>query len=301
MRYTSKRCKGARCRLRTGRCPRRAGGRAGRALDRIRRTYSDAPLALKILIVAVCCIVGSPDRNPAGARTPSSPAAGRSGRLARSPSSASRWSRPWRAAAGRPALHLVLLLPVVAAFVAHAGRARPLVRAVPHGRLGRCWLALLPGIALFRLFARRHLLRRPGPGLAARLGRAGLAARQGLAGQQAGGQPAATARRAARSRRPAAGRRASPPAGQARAGLGRPGQPGPVGPQAAGVRPAQAPGQRPSRSRPGRSPHRRRTEPVGQAPAGPGGVPARSPIAPTARSRTRPPSRSRRRWPNSTR
>src|SRR5262249_20179690 len=38
--------------------PGRGPGRS--PLDRIRRTYSEAPLALKIVIVAVCCIVGFP-------------------------------------------------------------------------------------------------------------------------------------------------------------------------------------------------------------------------------------------------
>jgi SpoVK/Ycf46/Vps4 family AAA+-type ATPase len=118
-------------------------------LSRIRRTYNGAPLPVKILILVVCCVVGFPVA------------------LALAPYAIFASSRsPWATASvtlwgvalvsglahGVAAPHYTLLaLPVVVAFASHAGT------------LGRwfvpcrtvAWtivLALLPGLAVFRLF-----------------------------------------------------------------------------------------------------------------------------------------------------
>ena len=127
------------------------------ALDRIRRTFGDAPLPLKILLVVVCCVVGSPVALLAALVL--APYAVISG-------SRSVWATAsvtiWGLALASGLAHgdvthrsagpnyLLLLLVVAVAFAAHAGA------------LGRwfvpcrtvAWtlvLALLPGIVVFRL------------------------------------------------------------------------------------------------------------------------------------------------------
>jgi len=130
-------------------------------LSRIRRTYHDAPLPLKILIVVVCCVVGFPVA------------------LALAPYAIISGSRsPWATvsvmlwgvalvsglAHGLAAPHYTLFaLPFVVALVAHAGTlGRWFVpcRTVAWTLL----LALLPGLAVFRLLGGGKSF--IGPGLA---------------------------------------------------------------------------------------------------------------------------------------
>ena len=126
------------------------------AVTRIRRAYGNAPLPVKILIVIGCCVFSFPLALVALALAPYAVITGN-----RSPwatASVALWGVALVAglAHGDTTSRIVMeLLPVVAAFAAHAGTLGR--------RLAPCrtvtWvlvLALLPGIAAFRLLGHAH-------------------------------------------------------------------------------------------------------------------------------------------------
>jgi SpoVK/Ycf46/Vps4 family AAA+-type ATPase len=184
-------------------------------IDRIRRGYDELPMPLKILIAAICCVILWPI---AIVMAPYSIIAG----------SRSIWATGSVTIVGvvlveglghgAAAPHYTLFaLPILVAFVAHAG---PLGRwRVPCRNVG--WvvlLALLPGIALFRLLD--HGTSFIGPGLAWLLAAVVLGWRLAKAmqdGRQSGPQQQARA----------GGPRT--PAGFAPGTAGRPGSPGQPG------------------------------------------------------------------------
>ncbi len=196
-------------------------------LDRVRHTYSQAPAPLRVLIVVVCCVIGFP------VALVLSPYAIISG-------SRSIWATGSVTIVGLlevsilahgdagPRLTL-LLLPVVVAFVAHAGALGR--RRVPCRTLA--WtllLGLLPGAVVFRyLDSGKSFI---GPGLAWllalivigwRLAKAWQDSRNGGQAEQVrGGGP-------------------MPPRTWAPGQPGQPGQPGGRGAPAAGLGPGQSP------------------------------------------------------------
>jgi SpoVK/Ycf46/Vps4 family AAA+-type ATPase len=130
-------------------------------IDRARRSFDSAPLPMKVLIVVLCCTIGFP---VALVFAPYAVIAG----------SRSMWATGSVTIAGiilvsvlahgaAAPKYALLVLPIVAAFAAHAGalgRWRVPCRTVAWTIL----LALLPGIAVFRALGSRTTL--IGPGLA---------------------------------------------------------------------------------------------------------------------------------------
>jgi SpoVK/Ycf46/Vps4 family AAA+-type ATPase len=128
--------------------PAPSGGPVQRTLDRLRGTYAGLPLPLKILLVAVCCIVGFP---VAILLAPYAVISGGRSIWATGSVAIVGIALVSALAHGAAAPHYALFfLPIAVAFAAHAGA------------LGRCYapcrtvawvipLALLPGIAVFRL------------------------------------------------------------------------------------------------------------------------------------------------------
>src|ERR1700722_11797491 len=195
-------------------------------LARLRRPYDDAPLPLKLLIVAVCCIVGFP------VAIVLAPYAIISG-------SRSSWATgsvtilgiafvtglAHGAAAPR---YTLFLLPVVTAFIAHAGvlgRWYAPCRTVAWTVL----LAVLPGIAVFRLIGGKSFI---APGVAWllaavvvgwRLAKAAQDSRQAGSPQQVRG----SGRMPPTSWVP--GQQAQPRAGAVRGGPASGGRPAPAG------------------------------------------------------------------------
>ncbi len=126
-------------------------GPGGGALDRLRRTYNEAPVPLKILIVTVCCLVGAP------IAILMAPYAIFSG-------SRSMWATASVTIVGLAMVFVIarsggvngphytlVLLPIVTAFIAHAGALGR--RFAPARTLA--WvlgLALFPGLELFQLY-----------------------------------------------------------------------------------------------------------------------------------------------------
>src|SRR5580658_3469821 len=131
-----------------GSLPAPSGGPVQRTLDRLRGTYAGLPLPLKILLVAVCCIVGFP---VAILLAPYAVISGGRSIWATGSVAIVGIALVSALAHGAAAPHYALFfLPIAVAFAAHAGA------------LGRCYapcrtvawvipLALLPGIAVFRL------------------------------------------------------------------------------------------------------------------------------------------------------
>jgi SpoVK/Ycf46/Vps4 family AAA+-type ATPase len=117
-------------------------------LDRLRRTYDDAPLAFKLLIVAVCCIIGFP---VAIVLAPYAIISGSRSIWATGSVTILGIALVSGLAHGNAApRYTLLLLPVLTAFIAHAGvlgRWYVPCRTVAWTVL----LAVLPGIAVFRL------------------------------------------------------------------------------------------------------------------------------------------------------
>jgi SpoVK/Ycf46/Vps4 family AAA+-type ATPase len=117
-------------------------------LDRFRRTYDAAPTPVKFLIVVVCCVVGfpiaivfAPYAIISGSRSLWATASVTIVGIALV-SGLAHWMTTPR--------YFLLVLPIVAAFAAHAGALGRWY--VPCRTLAWVWLlALLPGIELFRL------------------------------------------------------------------------------------------------------------------------------------------------------
>ncbi len=204
----------------------------GGPLDRLRRTYNAAPLALKIVIVAVCCIVGFP---VAILMAPYAIFSGSRSIWATGSVTIVGIALVSALARGQAGPHYTLfLVPVAAAFIAHLGALGRWY--APCRTVGWVLLvALLPGIELFRLFhAGTSYI---GPGLAWLLASVVLGWRLAKAWQDS---------RQAANQQQLRGRGPVPqggwPPGQPprRPGpVGGAGQPGPGGPQIAGGRPAR--------------------------------------------------------------
>jgi SpoVK/Ycf46/Vps4 family AAA+-type ATPase len=241
--------------------PGRGPGRG--AVDRIRRTYDDAPLALKILIVAVCCVVGFP------IAILMAPYAIFSG-------SRSIWATGSVAVIGIAIVSILgrgaagphytlFFLPIAVAFIAHLGalgRWSAPCRTVAWVLL----LALLPGAAFFHYFHSGTSYM--GPGLAWLLASVVFGWRLAKAWQY--GRQEANRQQQMRGRGPIP-----------QAGGWSPGQPprrpgpvsgGPPGPSMAGTRPPRpAPNGRPGVEQDGRLTAGARAGRPG--PGGPGGIP----------------------------
>jgi SpoVK/Ycf46/Vps4 family AAA+-type ATPase len=215
--------------------PGRGPGRT--PLDRIRRTYSEAPLALRIVIVAVCCVVGFPI---AILMAPYAIFSGNRSIWATGTVTVVGIALVSALGRGLAGPHYTLFfVPVVAAFIAHLGALGRWY--APCRTVGWVLLVgLLPGIALFRLLHSGTSY--VGPGLAWLLASVVLGWRLAKAWQE-NRQAANQQQLRGRGPIPQAGgwSPAQPPRRPGPGGPGQPGQPGQQGPPAAGARPTRPP------------------------------------------------------------